>query len=220
MKTRSLFENQSEALALSQKEYMLDGVTNSDEQFNKGEVTIQELARANNDFEVRINFAMEEAVTSLICENAGLQCVHSKTTQLTVVADHRVKEINLDSETAVNNKERQCAALHKSQDEDLKVMVEQVKQTLLDANKTRTPLHVEDVENAVSESSIWRRRCLGQLKEGKSLHEVEQKLHAELHASRSSDNKIENVHKLVVRDIRMDLVHTSFKTIRPNDERK
>ena len=135
MKTRSLFENQSEALALSQKEYMLDGVTNSDEQFNKGEVTIQELARANNDFEVRINFTMEEAMTSLICENAVLQCVHFQTTQLTVVADHRVKEINPDYETAVNNKERQYAALKKSQDEELKVMVGQVKQTLLDAKK-------------------------------------------------------------------------------------
>ena len=220
VKTRSLFENQSEALALSQKEYMLDGVTNSDEQFNEGEVTIQELARANNDFEVRINFTTEEVVTSLICENAGLQCVHFQTTQLTVVADHRVKEINPDSETAVNNKERQYAALHKSQNEELKVMVEQVKQTLLDAKKSKTPLHVEDVENAVSESSIWRRRCLGQLKEGKSLHEVEQKLHAELHATCSSDNKIANVHKLVVRDIRMNLIHTSFKTIRPYDERK
>ena len=82
------------------------------------------------------------------------------------------------------------------------------------------PLHVEDVENVVSESSIWRRRCLGQLKEGKSLHEVEQKLHAELHAPCSSDNKIANVHKLVVRDIRMNLVHTSFKNIPPYDERK
>ena len=220
VKTRSLFENQPEALALSQKEYMLDGVTNSDEQFNEGEVTIQELARANNDFEVRINFTMEEAVTNLICENAGLQCVHFQTTQLTVVADHRVKEINPDSETAGNNKERQYAALHKSQDEVLKVMVEQFKQTLLDAKSTKMPLHVEDVENAISESSIWRRRCLGQLKEGKSLYEVEQKLHAELHATCSSDNKIASVHKLVVGDIRMNPVHTSFKTIRPYDERK
>ena len=45
-------------------------------------------------------------------------------------------------------------------------------------------------------------------------------LHAELHAICSSDNKIANVHKLVVRDIRVKLVHTSFKTIRPYDERK
>ena len=45
-------------------------------------------------------------------------------------------------------------------------------------------------------------------------------LHAELHAICSGDNKIANVHKLVVRDIRMKLVHTSFKTIRPYDERK
>ena len=155
VKTRSLFENQSEALALPQKEYMLDGVTNTDEQFNVGEVTIQELARANNDFEVRINFTMEEVVTSLICENAGLKCVHFQTTQLTVVVDHRIKEINPDLETAGNNKERQYAALHKSQDEELKVMVEQVRQTLLDAKNTKTPLHVEDVENVVSESSIW-----------------------------------------------------------------
>ena len=155
VKTRNLFENQSEALALSRKEYMLDGVTNSDEQFNEGEVTIQELARANNDFEARINFTMEEAMTTLICENAGLQCVHFQTTQLTVVAAHRVKEINPDSETAVNNKERQYAALHKSQDEKLMVIVEQVKQTLLDAIKSKMPFHVEDVENAVNDSSIW-----------------------------------------------------------------
>ncbi len=173
VKTRSLFENQIEALALSQKEYMLDRVTNSEVQFNEGEVTIQDLTRVNDDFEVRINFAMEEAVTSLISENAWLQCVHFQTTQLTIVADHRVKEINPDSETAVNNKERQFAALHKSQDEDLKAMVEQIKQTLLDAKNTETPLRVEDVENPVNESSIWR-KCLGQLKEGKSLHEVEQ----------------------------------------------
>ena len=137
MKTRSLFENQIEALALSQKEYMLDRVTNSEEQFNEGEVTFQDLTRVNDDFEVRINFAMEEAVTSLISENAWLQCVHFQTTQLTIVADHRIKEINSDSETAVNNKERQFAALHKSQDEDLKAMVEQIKQTLLDAKKYR-----------------------------------------------------------------------------------
>ena len=89
------------------------------------------------------------------------------------MADLRVKEINPDSETAVNNKERQFAALHKSQDEDLKAMVEQIKQTLLDAKNTETPLRVEDVENPVNESSIWR-KCLGHLKEGKSLHEVEQ----------------------------------------------
>ncbi len=173
VKTRSLFENQIEALALSQKEYMLDRVTNSEEQFNEGEVTIQDLTRVNDDFEVRINFAMDEAVTSLISENAWLQCVHFQTTQLTIVADHRVKEINPDSETAVNNKERQFAALHKSQDEDLKAMVEQIKQILLDAKNTDTPLRVEDVENPVNESSIWR-KCLGRLKEGKSLHEVEQ----------------------------------------------
>ena len=82
-------------------------------------------------------------------------------------------EINPDSETAVNNKERQFAALHKSQDEDLKAMVEKVKQTLLDIKNTEMPLHVEDVENSVNQSSIWRRRYLGQLKEVKSLHEVE-----------------------------------------------
>ena len=199
---------------------MLDRVTNSEEQLNEGEVTIQDLARANNDFEVRINFAMEEAVTSLLCEDDGLQCVHFQTTQLKVVADHRVKEISPDSETAVNNKERQFSSLYKSQDEELKVMVEQVKQTLLVAKNTETPFYVEDVENSVNESSIWRRRCLSQLKEGKSLHEMEQKLHAELHAICSSDNKIANVHKLVVTDIRMKLVHTSFRTIRPYDERK
>ena len=220
VKIRSLFENQLEALELSQKEYMLDRVTNSAEQFNEGEVTIQDLARANNDFEVRINFAMEEAVTSLLSANAGPQCVHFQTAQLTVVADHRVKEINPDSETTVNDKERQFAVLHKSQDEELKAMVEQIKQILLDAKNTEMPLHVEDVENPVNESSIWRRRCLGQLKEEKFLHEVEQKLHAELHAICSSDNKIANVHKLVVRDVRMKLVHTSFKNIRPYDERK
>ena len=219
VKTRSLFENQIEALALSQKEYMLDGVTNSEEQLNEGEVTIQDLARANNDFEVKINFAMEEAVTSLLGVNVGLQCVHFQTTQM-VVADHRVKEINPDSETAVNNKEWQLAALLVSQDEELKVMVEQVKQTLLDAKNTKMPLHVEDVENPVNKSSMRRRRCRSQLKEGKFLREVEQKLHAELHAICSSDNKIANVHKLVVRDIKMKLVHTSFKTLRPYDERK
>ena len=219
VKTRSLFDNLLQALALSQKEYMLDRVTNSEEQLNEGEVTIQYLARANNDFEVRINFAMEETVSSLLSENAGLQCVHFETTQLTVVVDHHVKEVSPDSEIAVNNKERQFSALHKSQDEELKVMVEQVKQTLLVAKNTETPLHVEDVENPVNESSIWRRRCLSQLKEGKSLHEMEQKLHAELHAICSSDNKIAYVHKLVVTDIRK-LVHTSFQTIRPYDERK
>ena len=52
VKTRSLFENQIEALALSQKEYMLDRVTNSEEQFNEGEVTFQDLTRVNDDFEV------------------------------------------------------------------------------------------------------------------------------------------------------------------------
>ena len=66
-------------------------------------------------------------MTSLISENAWLQCIHFQTTQLTIVADQHIKEINPDSETAVNNKERQFAALHKSQDEDLKAMVEQIK---------------------------------------------------------------------------------------------
>ena len=158
MKTRSLFENLLEPLALSQKEYMLDRISNSEEQLNEGEITIQYLDRANNDFEVRINFAMDEAVTSLLSENAGLQCVHFETTQLTVVANHHLKEISPDSDTAVNNKEWQFSALYKSQDEELKVMVEQVKQTLLVAKNTETPLHVEDVENPVNESSIWRMR--------------------------------------------------------------
>ena len=179
MKKRSRFENLLEALAWSQKEYMLDRVTNSEEQLNEGEVTIQYLVRANDDFEVRNNFAMEEAETSLLGENAGLQCVHFQTTQLTVVVDHHVKEISPDSESAVNNKERLFCALHNLQDEELKVMVEQVKQILLVAKNTETLLHVEDVENPVNESSIWRRRCLSQLKHGKSLHEMEQKLHAE-----------------------------------------
>ena len=57
---------------------------------------------------------------------------------------------------------------------------------------------------------------LGKLKEGKSVHMVEC---AELHAICSIDNKIANVHKLVVKGIKMKLVHTCIKIIRPYDER-
>ena len=126
VKIQSLFENQVEALALSQKEYMLYKVTNSEKQFNEGDVIIQDLATASNDFEVKINFAMEEAVAYLLSGNAGLQYVQFQTTQLTIVSDHHLKEINPDSETAVNCKEGQLAALHKSQDEELKAMFEHV----------------------------------------------------------------------------------------------
>ena len=52
------------------------------------------------------------------------------------------------------------------------------------------------------------------------MHEVDHKLRAELQAICSRDNKIANVLKLVVKDIKMKLVHTSFITIRPYSERK
>ena len=103
---------------------MLDKVTNSEEQFNEGEVIIQDLVGANNDFEVKINFAMEETVTCPLSENAGISCVQFQTTQLTIVSDHHMMEINHDSETVVNCKERRLAVLHKSQDEELKAVIE------------------------------------------------------------------------------------------------
>ena len=97
---------------------------------------------------------MDNAVTCLPSENAWLQCVQFQTTQLMVLSDHRLKEINPDSETAVNIKETRLTALHKSQDEELKAMIEQVKHILLDAKNTEMLLHVE---NPVNESSMRRR---------------------------------------------------------------
>ena len=53
---------------------------------------------------------------------------------------------------------------------------------------------------------------LGKLKEGKSVHMLE---YVELHAICSIDNKIANVHKLVVKGIKMKLVQPLSKLFAP-----